>query len=248
MPENVSVEAKNYKRHPMSFKCEQYNGWSVINGDFKEYLQDFEPINQDGFIDKYLESLKNNKKQVVIDLMATPHALLSYKSEYLSDSSEFKGLAVGFVGDKSYLDNSKKNSDEFGISYINGNLSYKKTWDSIKRWLGDVDKVDLIVSRGAGGVHYVPDYPNYQLAVVNKCWDMLADGGLAILQIRKRTVSKEKDIHFYQWLEKLTDLGINYRFLAHYPPSRGKYVGEVNDCGLFMIQKDIKIDHLPGKI
>lgn len=86
---------------------------------------------------------------------------------------------------------------ESNHSVIEADLLEKETDRKIEEWLGE-DKLDLIVERMAGGLDFMPNEPYALIRKVEHLYELLADGGVMLIQVPKSL----KEI-FREWAKEM---------------------------------------------
>ncbi|MFA6992377.1 MAG: hypothetical protein WC269_03810, partial [Candidatus Gracilibacteria bacterium] len=121
--------------------------------------------------------LTDKEKPVVVDLMSSTGALASLFEEL--PQQDKLGIAVS-LGD-SRTEEYKAEDKKLGIVQVVGDIVSSSTWRDIKKELQG-RKADLIMERALGGWNHIPYSKLLYLTLLQRAWNILADGGTILLQ------------------------------------------------------------------
>jgi len=205
--------------------------WGITGNSFNDYLNDFYRIDEKAQIPRQLEWLKAQSLPIIIDFMATTHAVASLMN-FLE--KPYKALAV------SYSEKGEPKIKPNGVTHLTGDLNSSKTWTGVSDWLG-TQKAHLIMARPFGGLHHIPTRSSFYRCVAARSWAMLdPDGGTLLCQIPPLSVLEKRHINMTHWIERLRNQKIDFQYLPTYE-SRDA----CTPYGLFMAIKHSKDQYLP---
>ncbi len=222
-----------FPQHPTPREMDR--PWIIYRSNFTDYMEDFSHLNENGMVDRVLDAIRALEyPPLVVDLMATPEAVASFKTDILNGKPMF-GITVGKQSDQEIIDKPiPTNSSEF--HYINGDLNQSRTWNAIQELsdnLAQGRKVNLYMSRAFGGLNYIPTDIRYERAALSRIWNALDnDCGAMMLQIPAHKFLAERNVPIDAWLEKLKEQAIEYTYVP-------EYISDGNDAeyGLLMVLK-----------
>ena len=198
------------------------DGGKSFDRDYKFLLDRALP---EDFVDAYLNSLKDKKPAVVVDIFgATARAMRGLKERY--DIAEFKAGVVSLWDHRE--SGEVKEDDEHGISILAGDLRGNETWNKLTEWLGD-DKADLILEFGDEHFMFMPNRQSFYKVVLGRLWDMLEYKGLMVIQTPGPEALGRLGIDVGGWIGRLQTEGI----FAQYTPDY--YVPDGNASFMFDI-------------
>ncbi len=192
--------------------------WVIHESTYWDYLEDIGRVQTDKF--EILDRLKLKDEPIVIDLLSGPAAVRSI-GKYLRPKS-FRGLAVGFH-DPRTPEKAERDTRE-GITFLSGTLNDPATWEKIDEWLKG-DKADFVMSRGAGGLKFLPTNLGFTSKAIEKIWETLnSTDGTTILQIPPAKSLQVNGIPVNKWVQKLDSAGVSHRYVDSYEAKTDGYV------------------------
>lgn len=221
-----------FGKHPLKKHdaTERQVRWGITGKDFHDYLCDFYQMDMNAQIPERIAWLMSLQLPIIIDLMATTHAVRSI-SEVLEMGKKYQALAV------SYTDEDEPPNPTIWTTHLTGDLNTSKTWTDITHWLNG-RKAHLLMARPFGGLQHIPTRSLFYRIVTSRSWDMLdPNGGTLLCQIPPLSVLTKRQIPILEWTNQLEKNGIDYQYLPSYS-SRDKG----RNYGLFMA---IKHPHTP---
>lgn len=184
--------------------------WTIHESTYWDYLEDIGRVQTDRY--EIMNRLKQKDSPIVIDLLSGPAAVRSI-GKFLRPKS-FKGLAVGFH-DPRTPEKAEKDAQR-GITFISGALNDPSTWEKIDEWLKG-EKADFIVSRGAGGLKFLPTNLGFTSQAIEKVWNTLNQtDGTTILQIPPSRSLQVNGIPINKWTQRLDAAGVGNRYVDSY--------------------------------
>jgi hypothetical protein len=214
--------------------------WWVFDSSFASYEVDFRKVDRDQKLPAFIEKLRGEPEPIVVDLLSSPAALRSLKSE--RGLSRMKGIAVGLADSRT--DEEIREDTANNIHFVAGRLEDSKTWEDLKELLGD-RKVNLFLERGHGGLEDTPFSRNLYSTFINRIWDNLdPDLNLAALEIPPLKAFTSARIPIKSWLRKLERRNIYLRYLEKYSPYQLSSHEEFT-YGLLLFEKNPNIVSLP---
>lgn len=192
--------------------------WTIHESTYWDYLDDIGRVQTDKF--EIIDILRLKEEPVVIDLLSGPAAVRSI-GKYLGPKP-FRGLSVGFH-DSRTPEKAEKDK-KAGITFISGDLKDPSTWEKIDEWLKG-DKADFIVSRGAGGLKFLPTNLGFSGQGIQKIWDTLnPTSGVAILQVPPSRSLEVNGIPVNRWVQRLNAAGATNKYVNSYESKTDGYV------------------------
>lgn len=207
--------------------------WSLYDSTFQAYLEITRKADPE---DAFLEGLRNASDPVAIDVMASTSALVSLRDHLALDN--MRGLAVAFSERRGKP--RRKAERLIGIEQLNRDLKNPLTFDAMDKWLGE-RKAQLVIERGAGGLHHVPTECSYYLFAVGRLWQMVdPNGGALVLQTPAFLILERRTVGIVEWLSECRkrdiDVKVNQRYTWH---------GVTANYGLVVLRKEDPSQELP---
>jgi hypothetical protein len=231
--------SENFPAHARPYICNLSKPkWTIYDNSIINYFDDFAQLDADRCLPSVLEYLKAQPVPVILDLQSSTAALSSLHEKILINKPRIKAMAVGLEQEKE--PNKKALNELLGIQALAGNLHSTHTWKQISNWLGE-DKVHLIMERGYGGLHYIPNTLHYYRKAAGWLWNMLdPNGGVMLMQVPPFNVLEKRGIPINYWLGELQTAGIYHQALPI-----ADWGHDAIDYGFLMLRKNPEAPVLP---
>ncbi len=138
------------------------------------------------------------EEPVVIDLMSPSGTLL----DLFTNVSPVKGFGIAVTLDELRAPEVQAIDSRMGIQQISGDLLQSKTWKRLSEALGP-RKANLILERPLGGMEYVPDHGGFFAVALQRMWNMLATGGMLLLQVPAVINFRQNRVSVEDWVNLL---------------------------------------------
>lgn len=232
--------SEEFPKHPRKYiRNLDMPEWIIFGSPIISYLDEFAQLDPDKYLPDMLDYLREQPKPVILDLMSGTAALSSLHRKLFQDKQIIKALAVGL--EQKIEPNTKILEESLGIQAMEGDLKSTHTWKRINDWLG-ADKVHLIMERGYGGLHYIPNTIHFYRKVAARLWNMLdPNGGVMLMQVPPFDVMEQRGIPINNWLGELQNAGIYHQSLpvAEWGHDTAVY-------GFLMLRKNPQAQQLPN--
>ena len=144
----------------------------------------FRPVLPDGAgnLKEYIEDTLATKygDAVLLELGGTGTLL----ARGFSDGFFKKSAGVSLSDFRDDIDPRLKLSDkELNHRVIEGDILTKETQESVRSWLGEDKKVDVMIERMAGGHDFLPNEPFYMAPKANTWYELLDEGGILFAEV-----------------------------------------------------------------
>ena len=215
---------------------DQEGVWGTFETGFTHYLKDLGPLEY--YPGEILDSLRESKRPVVVDLMSSTgmlQDLLVNKLLY----KRGKYIAVGHYDNRNKL--RKDRDDALGIRMVEGGIRDPKTWAELRKSLGN-DEADFVISRPSGGLYFIPTKAHFGYKAINDAYGLLKDGGSLLTQIPPVSALEQFGIPIEGWLTQLESSGVPYKHVPQYASATDTKGGAY---GLLRIDRVSGIPELP---